>query len=331
MRRRVWSEFLPFDEFRRPQTLRLLGTHDVEPILAVHVDADLQSLAETIRAAKKAGLRPWIWPLLAKDHGYWASEQNSGEWRARVDAILKTLESENARPSGVAVDLEPPLEIVNLTRSMQVMEWMQLVRRHLDPIRFESSVRSWQTIASSLNSRGYETLGITTPMAAHDLGDGQPVWQDLLETPWIDVPWSSWGIMAYNSMVAGYSKGVLNIEEARACHHPLLVRMNESFGPRGHVSLGLTGTGVLEDEAVYSSPDDLALDVAAAKAAGIMDIGVFCLEGILDHSDPESWLRKFDVPPAVLMPQSWKTPLVQGAARSARFVTNRLRKLEIRR
>ncbi len=329
MRRRVWSEFLPFDEVRRPETLRLLGTHDVEPILAVHVEADLQSLSETIRSARRAGLRPWIWPLLAKDHGYWASEQNSGEWKARVDEILSTLESENARPSGIAVDLEPPLAIVNLTRSMQVVEWMQLVRRHLDPIRFESSVMSWRAIALGLSARGYETLGITTPMAAHDLRDGQPVWQDLLETPWIDVPWSSWGIMAYNSMVAGYSKGVLNIEEARACHHPLLVRINQSFGARGHVSLGLTGTGVLEDEAVYSSPDDLALDVAAAKAAGITDIGVFCLEGILDRSDPESWLKKFDVPPALMMPQSWKTPLVQGAARSARLVTNRLRMLEI--
>ncbi len=319
---------MPYNEASSPLTLKLLAAHGVEPIFAVHAESDLDALAATLRAAGQHNVQPWIWPLLAKDHGYWACEQNSQEWGARVDEILCFLEAAQARPAGVAVDLEPPIQAVTaLTRSLPVTDWARLVRRHLDPPRFARSVVDWQSIASGLRARGYETLGITTPMAAHDLRDGQPVWQDLLETPWIDVPWSSWGIMAYNSMVAGYSKGMLTVDEARACHQPLLVRVEQSFGPQGHVSLGLTGTGVLEDESVYATPHELALDVSAAKAAGITDIGFFCLEGILDRADPESWLKTFDAP-AGTPPRSWKTPVVQVAARSARFVTNRLRELE---
>lgn len=161
MRRRVWSEFLPYKEASSPLTLKLLAAHDVEPIFAVHADSDLDALAETLRAARQHLVQPWIWPLLPKDHGYWACEQNSQEWGARVDDVLTFLEAAQARPAGVAVDLEPPFQAVTaLTRSLPVMDLARLVCRHLDPPRFEQSVLDWQTIATALQVRGYETLGI---------------------------------------------------------------------------------------------------------------------------------------------------------------------------
>ncbi|MCK6550309.1 hypothetical protein L6R52_31020, partial [Myxococcota bacterium] len=63
------------------------------------------------------------------------------------------------------------------------------------------------------------------------------------------------------------------------------------------VSVGLAGPGKLGDEPVLPSPDALALDVAAARAAGVDDLALFSLEGVLGRASPEAWLEAFVATP----------------------------------
>ncbi|MEZ4458803.1 MAG: hypothetical protein R3E66_03560 [bacterium] len=330
MNYRVWSEFLPYEEAADAHVLRLLSRWKVTPHIAVKHDADLDGLANVLQAAASFGVSVWLWPLLSHHDGYWANESNVATWSSEVHSVLHFLEGAGTPPAGIAVDLEPPIELVTpWTRTLPFGEIATLIARNLDASRFAQAERDWQRVANDLTKRGYATLAITTPAAAHDLRDGKPVWQDLLETPWSGVGWGVKGVMAYNSMIAGYSRGLLTIEDARAMHHRLLIRLSRAFGPDAHVSLGVTGAGVLGDEVAYASPTELLADVAAARHAGIQDIGLFCLEGVLDRPDPDAWFEAFTSQSSAPPPTSWKTPLVRSAAWTARRLALSVRALEI--
>jgi hypothetical protein len=292
---RIWSEFLPYRDASSPEVLDLLERFDVHPIFAVRTDSDLGALAELIGACRGRKLEPGVWPLLDRADGYWANETNARAWERETWHVLDALDGSGARPVWVAVDLEPPLDDVTamLRDPLRLPSaiWT-FARRNLDRPRFERAESTWNAVIQGLHEADYRTLGITVPLAAHDLTLGQPLWQDLLETPWSNVNFERHGVMAYNSMVAGYSRGLLRFADSRAAHDPLIGKLAAAKGPaRSHVSIGLTGAGVLGDEPAYFEPAPLAADAAAVRAHGVEDIGLFCLEGLLDQRDPARWLE----------------------------------------
>ena len=84
--------------------------------------------------------------------------------------------------------------------------------------------------------------------------------------------------------------GALRPVDARALHQRLLRRVASHFGARAHASIGITGGGVFGDEPRWEDPEELRRDAGAARAAGIRDIAIFSLEGILGRRRPERWL-----------------------------------------
>jgi hypothetical protein len=327
---RIWSEFLPYAQAARPAVLDLLARWNVHPIVAVRPDADLAQLATLIQAARQRDLEIGIWPLLGREQGYWANERNAHAWSVATDRLLDVLESQDARPVWVAVDLEPPLDdVTSMLRDPLRLPGAlyRFARRNLDAERFVRATDDWNRAMRGLASRGYRTLGITVPLAAHDLEGGEPLWQDLLETPWAGVGFDRHGIMAYNSMVAGYSRGLLSAADARAAHDRLVARLADHFAANAHVSIGLTGSGVLGDEPAYFEPAPLGRDAGAVRARQVKDIGIFCLEGLLDQNDPDSWLEAVVSASAMLAPQTRTSRAVRAVARLAPPALRALRRL----
>ena len=290
---RVWSEFLSFDEVARPEVLELLATGPVHPIVAVRPRADLDALAALIVAARARGLQCGIWPLLRDEEGYWPSERNQPHFLSRLDGLLGGLEARGARPDWVAVDLEPPLQQIEglMEARWPVRAALSAVRTNFDRAQFQRACQMMSRTVSRLHLGGYRTLGVTFAAAAQDLRDGDPVWQDLMEAPWASVPWSRAGLMVYGSMIAGYSRGLLDIDDVRALHYQLLVQLARRFGGRAHASIGVTGVGKLGDEPSYERPEELARDAAAARAAGVEDLAIFCLEGLVGRPDAGAWIQ----------------------------------------
>ena len=62
------------------------------------------------------------------------------------------------------------------------------------------------------------------------------------------------------------------------------------WGARAAISLGVVGAGALGDESAYRNADELAEDVALAEAAGIDEIALFALDGIVARPPREAWL-----------------------------------------
>lgn len=324
---RIWSEHLSYRDARQGDVLDLLCAGPIHPIFAVPFDADLDELAGLMRDVEGRGLRVGIWPLLSEKQGYWPSERNAASYFERVAQVLAALEAGKVKPAWLAVDLEPPIDQVTyLLRAASRVPFAlyELFLENLERERFDASTRAFTEGIALVHDQGVATLGVTLPFAAHDLRDGDPFWQDLLEAPWASVPWDRAGIMAYGSMVAGYSRGWLSEEDVRALHYRLFLHMAAKFGPRAHVSLGLTGTGVLGDEPVYEDPAALAFDVSAARAAGIEDIAIFCLEGLVGREDAGHWIESVTRARPMVPPQTMRAHLVRQGGAMLRFALQRL-------
>jgi hypothetical protein len=110
--------------------------------------------------------------------------------------------------------------------------------------------------------------------------------------------------MLYTSLFEGYSRGLLRRREAVALLDAGARTSARRFGARAGVSLGVIGSGILGDEPTYRDVSELAEDVSIARAAGIDDILVYSLDGVLARPPAEPWLDAIvdPPPPPPLMP-----------------------------
>src|SRR5262249_13382791 len=72
-------------------------------------------------------------------------------------------------------------------------------------------------------------------------------------------------------------------------------------GTRAGLSLGVVGTGAFGHEPTYPSVNELAFDVTLARHAGIDDLALFDLGGVLARN-AEVWLEAFTTAPASAFP-----------------------------
>ncbi len=328
---RIWSEYLPYEDAASQDVQRLLSEGPLHPIFAVHHDADLDALARLLEALGPLGLEIGVWPLLTDEQGYWPCEQNAPAYFARVSDILAHLDASSAPlPAWLAVDLEPPIHQIHALRHQSFLphKLLRTLRSNLNADHFEDNTLRFQLHLDALRGRypDLKMLAVTLPMAAHDLGDGVPLWQDAMEAPWSVVSWDRAGVMAYGSMVAGYSRGALSIEDARSVHVRLAEKLVAALDVRAHVSLGITGAGKLGDEPVYEDVEELVLDVGAMRALGIEDLGIFCLEGLVGREDAGQWVDAIVRASPHEVKMTPRARVVRAVAHTSRGVLRRLRR-----
>lgn len=265
---------LVFHERVQPELLHrardLLGRFGVQVAVAEHRGQPAPGLVDALRCLERAGVTYGLWPLLRPDEGYWLSSSNL---EAATDHALGTLREHRAqglRPRFVCLDVEPPL---NRTRALhanpgRVSSWLGLIPR---PRR-----TSLRPLVEALRAEGCATRTVGWPLP-RGLGAA-------LGLPAADADMK--GAMLYSSVFASF------VGPAAAQHALALGSRawRRAHGARASIGLGCVGTGALDDEATWSEPGELARDVACVRAAGIDDISLFCLEGLMETDCPEAWL-----------------------------------------
>lgn len=301
-RRRIWSEFLPASELGAPATVDLLARFALEPLVAMPPRAQTATMARALRALSDAGLRLGLWPLLDDDHGYWPSESNAAEFCARVREVLAFARDAGARVATVAVDLEPPLDVTRKllcgTPGQRAARFAEMFRDALhgraahEQARAEA-VAEFAGLARNLAAAGMETLAVMAPPVVLDLASGTRLWQELLRTPVALPRWSVASPLMYTSMIGSALPPALRAQVGVLVHESgrMLAR---ALGPsRTCMSLGVVTHGKLGDETAFAAPAELERDVQCALAAGVDDLALFSLEGVLERGAPESWLVPF--------------------------------------
>jgi hypothetical protein len=127
-------------------------------------------------------------------------------------------------------------------------------------------------------------------------------WQRLLGTPVDALPLARVSLMLYSSLATGYARGWLRRADVRSLLHWTAQAARRRYGARACASLGAVGPGALGDEAILASPSELADDVGLVRAAGIDELALFDLRGMLARPPVCDWLDALASPPASTPP-----------------------------
>lgn len=272
---------MPLSELARSPMLAELARRRIELLVAVQPE-DRGDIVRLVTRARELGLSIGLWPLLEDGAGRWLHPGNAEAFVRWIDELLEALDRASLSIDAVALDLEPPILEVRRILDGDLGAARAWLGRELDPAPHHR-------VIAALRERGIETVAAVVPPV---LLPGTPSrgWQRVLGTPIDGVAYDVVSAMLYTTLFEGYSAGV--VRRADAC--ALLARFarlaRDRFGAHASVSLGAVGKGALGDERTYRDPSELAEDVGIARAAGIEDLALFDLAGVLARPPIEPWL-----------------------------------------
>jgi hypothetical protein len=295
-RRRIWTELLPPERLAAPETIALLERHGLEPLVALPPDRDTAEMDAALATLSRAGIRLGVWPLLSDREGYWPSEHNAVAFVARVEQVLDRLAGAGAEVATVAFDLEPPIEV---TRGLVTPGRRWLIVRSAARSAFRPERRALRADAEArlldlrhrLAARGIESLAAVYPTVLLDAPEPFGLWQRLLGTPVHAAGFDVVSPMLYSSVLRqGLPRRSAVL--ARGLIGPAARLARARYGDGASVSLGLVSSGKLGNEPCLDAPAALAADVAAARDAGVDDLALYALEGVLARG-ADDWLHAF--------------------------------------
>lgn len=301
---------MPYQALRAPALLGMLATRAITPIVAVTPPL-LDQAADVVLACRDAGAGIGLWPMLDDADGRWASAANAARFCAFARALIDALDRRGARPDALAIDLEPPIERLR-----------QLVRGRLVPPpsgRGRDAAAHYRALVAAIEARGMAVLAAVMPTAIVSPPAVRRGWQHFFETPVDEIPFGRVSGMVYTSLLEGYSRGLVGRRDARVLLARLAGEARAHLGGRASVSLGCVGTGALGDERTFRSVDELADDVAIARAAGVDHIALFNLDGVLARAPAEAWLDALvhTEPAADMPPATWRAAALWRCLRLA--------------
>jgi hypothetical protein len=306
---------IPLARLRHEPVLGELARRRVQLLAAVQPNDRDDALA-LVERARELGLSIGLWPLLEDHDGRWLHPGNAPRFLAFVDALLEALDRRGLTLDTLALDLEPP--IVELRRLVDG----QLARLGALPRALDAAPLA--RLTTELARRDVETLAAVIPPVVLE-GRGGRGWQRLLATPLGAVRFDAVSAMLYSTLFEGYSRGLVRRADSRALLAALAIETSRRFGARASVSLGCVGVGALGDERTYRDARELADDVALARAAGIDDLALFDLAGVLARPPIEPWLDALtDALPSTETPSTRRARLALRALTLAGRALDRL-------
>lgn len=293
----VYCETLAPRELDRPDVLALLGELGVTLAHAVRftetgADFDPARVADHLTLGQKvreAGGGFFLWPLLPKLLGYWWNERNLDAGDRLADALLRGIDDAGIRPDGIVLDIEPPwtqmADVVFPGPSAwrRATSFVRYFLENRNPRRYAWSVERLRGIVARLRGAGLTVSSAVFPLLIADLVNDGNLLQDYLEMPVFPVPFDGYNAMFYNSYLPVAAAALLPPGSAPRFLFEYARELIDAGGDRAWVTLGSTWEGVIpgNEGLAYTRADQLTADVAAAKAAGIKTLWLYCLEGVL--------------------------------------------------
>lgn len=300
----VWAELLTDTEIEA--ALPSLGRAGARLGLALP-SARIGDVAVTrlTHAAREHGVRVRAWLLLPREQGYWIGESNAGAFAQAVDDLaLWTTRTNGPVFDGISVDLEPAFEYSEALRTAKKSRpdrLVALLAEHVDPARFERARAELQRAVATARSAGLWTHAVTYPLLL-DQPEGETILEDALDVPVSGIDWDEISFMVYQTAFA---------QQVGTWLGPALVHSYAEDAVRRHGARAGIDLGVVGDAGLglapgdrFPSPRELALDVGAALAAGIVPerIRVYGLAGMLDSGGVERWLGATELVPSAPPP-----------------------------
>jgi len=246
-------------------------------------------LSTVLKKAKALEIPTIIWPLLETDQGPWANEFNYEIFGELVNKITDYLKEEEINPKYIVINMENSSAqmdtITNYLKNKDYKAIMELLMTNLDRASFDRGVAGYKKIVDDLHAKGYQVMITTYPFMIDDFKDGDPDIQDLANVPISGIDWDALTFTPYRTAYSG---------DFGMTFTPYIVydygkAAKEIFKEKARIALGIVGES--GHGPGFKSPEDLKKDIAAAKAAGIEQIDLFHLKGMVESGDIGPWIN----------------------------------------
>lgn len=295
MKIRVWAEYFTVEDALKKEVRELLKKYNVNLCIATCWKSLDEKWAKFLKTYEDENIETTLWLLLPDESGYWPSERNVEEFADYVENVFEFSSKYNIKIPWIAVDLETPIYQVNQVLEKKglnkIFSLLKIYRENKNRKRFVQATYKYSELLEKIHRNNTKTIVAAIPWIMEDKSEKYPKIQDILETPVTSVNWDVISLMIYNSMLVGYSRGFINFQDARYLLYLYAKEAKEKFKERASISLGVTYTGKLGNEPYYETPSSMEPDVQIVKSAGIEDIGIYNLEGILKSEKPEEWFE----------------------------------------
>jgi hypothetical protein len=191
---------------------------------------------------------------------------------------------------GVSFDLEPAFEYAETLRRappFRIDRWVELLRSHVDPPRFARARDVLAATVDDLRRAGLHAHAVALPLVL-DQPEGSTILEDALDTPVSGIDWDEVSFMVYQTAFAQLVGEWLGPALVSSYAADAVAR----FGSRAGLDLGVVGSaGIgIDPGQRYPDPEALRRDAAAAFAAGIVNMRIYSLDGVLEQGGAERWL-----------------------------------------
>ncbi|GEM_PF-2706895 len=303
----VYCETLSPRELSQADVVELLGRHRLTLGHALRFPEDdgrfaSERLAEHLalaQALREAGATYCLWPLLPKSLGYWINERNVDATARMVETILEGCVKFGGKPDWLVVDVETPWTQMEAAFFpgppwyARALSFAKLFLANRNPRRFAWASRRLGEIVRTLQGEGVRVSSAVFPFLIADLIHDGHTLQDYLEMPVFSVPFDAYNAMFYNSYLPTAVPLVVPPGSAQRVLYEYAGELARRVGERAWITLGSTWEGVIpgNEGKSFDRAGLFAPDVAAAKAAGIETLWLYCLEGVL-FADRELTARR---------------------------------------
>ncbi len=251
-----------------------------------------------LERADALGIKVKISPgVPGKEGGPFPKESNIEAFEKEIHTILDYAESINDAVKTVVFNIEtgPPVDHLfqEAAAKRDLKQLARLAIEQIDRDTFLKSTEHYEVVAQRVRARGYEVQITTFALLLDDFADGDTDLQDVFNIPMEGISWDTRSFCAYSTEYGHL--GAFPVTPYFVYSYARTAR--ERYGDNTWIAVGL----IRNNERGYKTPDELAADIAAAKAAGIRKIDLFCFSGMLDYPEYsfDDWADATLAPPAV--------------------------------
>ena len=242
-----------------------------------------QAFEAILVEAEALGVPVKLCPSVSGPHGGFPNELNVDIFEAEVEAILDWTESVSGAVKSISVnmELEPDLAhgFQDAWADRDFDRLVALAEGTLDRDRFLESVERYRQIVTDLQNRGYQVQITTFPFLLDDVRDGDADIEDVCNIPLSGIPWDMLAFCAYSTE---YASLIGTFEPGPHFVYTYAKTARKLFGDGAVINVGVIRS---DGRPAYDTPEELAADIAAAKAAGVRKIELFSFGGMLQYED----------------------------------------------
>ena len=168
------------------------------------------------------------------------------------------------------------------------------IDENVDPERFAKAATRFSEMQEMMHTYGdVKAIAVALPLAYEDIFDGVLNVQDFMTVP-ITHPncdWDMINFMIFNTDYVAATKEFISHEDYRHMIYVYAKEFIEKWGAeKASITLGITNVGIQDVRAVQLDPELYRLEASALLAAGMKEIGIYALDGVLEQENPKEWI-----------------------------------------